>query len=63
MLHHISFGVRDLELSGAFYDAALGALKQDEMSLNHLLVPFVTAEAGTQSLAEFSAPGFPLSRE
>jgi catechol 2,3-dioxygenase-like lactoylglutathione lyase family enzyme len=26
MLHHISFGVRDLELSGAFYDAALGAL-------------------------------------
>jgi catechol 2,3-dioxygenase-like lactoylglutathione lyase family enzyme len=26
MLHHISFGVRDLALSGAFYDAALGAL-------------------------------------
>ena len=26
LLHHISFGVRDLELSGAFYDAALGAL-------------------------------------
>ena len=26
MLHHISFGVRDLKLSGAFYDAALGAL-------------------------------------
>lgn len=26
MLHHISFGVRNLELSGAFYDAALGAL-------------------------------------
>jgi catechol 2,3-dioxygenase-like lactoylglutathione lyase family enzyme len=26
MLHHISFGVRDLVLSGAFYDAALGAL-------------------------------------
>ena len=26
MLHHISFGVRDLNLSGAFYDAALGAL-------------------------------------
>jgi catechol 2,3-dioxygenase-like lactoylglutathione lyase family enzyme len=26
MLHHISFGVRDLELSGEFYDAALGAL-------------------------------------
>jgi hypothetical protein len=38
-------------------------LKQDEMSLNRLLVPFVPAEAGTQSLAEFSAPGFPLSRE
>lgn len=26
MLHHISLGVRDLGLSGAFYDAALGAL-------------------------------------
>ena len=26
MLHHISFGVRELQLSGAFYDAALGAL-------------------------------------
>lgn len=26
MLHHLSFGVRDLALSGAFYDAALGAL-------------------------------------
>lgn len=26
MLHHISFPVRDLALSGAFYDAALGAL-------------------------------------
>jgi len=26
MLHHISFGVRDLALSGVFYDAVLGAL-------------------------------------
>ena len=26
MLHHISLGVRDLAVSGAFYDAALGAL-------------------------------------
>ena len=26
MIHHISLGVRDLSLSGAFYDAALGAL-------------------------------------
>lgn len=26
MLHHISFGVEDLARSGAFYDAALGAL-------------------------------------
>ncbi|WP_394781455.1 VOC family protein [Undibacterium sp.] len=26
MLHHISLGVRDLSLSAAFYDAALGAL-------------------------------------
>lgn len=26
MLHHLSFGVRDVALSGAFYDAALGAL-------------------------------------
>lgn len=26
MIHHISLGVRDLALAGAFYDAALGAL-------------------------------------
>jgi catechol 2,3-dioxygenase-like lactoylglutathione lyase family enzyme len=26
MLHHLSLGVRDLELSGKFYDAVLGAL-------------------------------------
>lgn len=26
MLHHLSIGVRDLHHSGAFYDAALGAL-------------------------------------
>jgi catechol 2,3-dioxygenase-like lactoylglutathione lyase family enzyme len=26
MLHHISLGVTDLQISGAFYDAALGAL-------------------------------------
>ena len=26
MLHHVSFGVRDLALAGAFYDAAMGAL-------------------------------------
>jgi catechol 2,3-dioxygenase-like lactoylglutathione lyase family enzyme len=26
MLHHISLGVRDLALAGAFYDAVLGAL-------------------------------------
>ncbi|MGL4577076.1 MAG: VOC family protein [Burkholderiaceae bacterium] len=26
MLHHISFGVRDLDKCGAFYDAVLGAL-------------------------------------
>lgn len=26
MLHHISFGVRDLAVAAAFYDAALGAL-------------------------------------
>lgn len=26
MLHHLSLGVRDLELSAKFYDAALGAL-------------------------------------
>ena len=26
MIHHVSLGVRDLELAGAFYDAALGAL-------------------------------------
>ncbi len=26
MIHHVSLGVRDLDVAGAFYDAALGAL-------------------------------------
>lgn len=26
MLHHVSFAVADLEVAGAFYDSALGAL-------------------------------------
>jgi catechol 2,3-dioxygenase-like lactoylglutathione lyase family enzyme len=43
MLHHISFGVRDLGLSGAFYDAALGALGfrrvfEDETAVGYGLV-------------------------
>ena len=43
MLHHISFGVRDLELSGAFYDAALGALGfrrvfQDKSAIGYGLI-------------------------
>ncbi len=43
MLHHISFGVRDLALSGAFYDAALGALGfrrvfEDETAIGYGLV-------------------------
>jgi hypothetical protein len=33
------------------------------MHLNRLSIPFVPAEAGIQALAEFSTPGFPLSRE
>ncbi len=44
-------------------DCGGSRLERDEMSLNRLLLPFVLAEAGTQLLAEFSAPGFPLSRE
>jgi catechol 2,3-dioxygenase-like lactoylglutathione lyase family enzyme len=43
MLHHISFGVGDLGLSGAFYDAALGALGfrrvfEDETAVGYGLV-------------------------
>ena len=43
MLHHISLGVRDLFLSGAFYDAALGALGfrrvfEDETAIGYGLV-------------------------
>jgi catechol 2,3-dioxygenase-like lactoylglutathione lyase family enzyme len=43
MLHHISLGVRDLNLSGAFYDAALGALGfrrvfEDETAVGYGLV-------------------------
>jgi catechol 2,3-dioxygenase-like lactoylglutathione lyase family enzyme len=43
MLHHISFGVQDLALSRAFYDAALGALGfrrvfEDETGIGYGLV-------------------------
>src|SRR5438105_988855 len=43
MLHHLSFGVRNLALSGAFYDAALGALGfrrvfEDETAIGYGLV-------------------------
>ena len=38
-------------------------LKRDELSLNRHLIPFVPRKRGPSSLAEFSAPGFPLSRE
>ena len=40
MLHHISFAVANLEIAGAFYDAALGALGyrrvfQDEAAIGY----------------------------
>lgn len=43
MLHHISIGVRDLDLSARFYDAALGALGfrrvfEDETAVGYGLV-------------------------
>ncbi|MEJ2790653.1 MULTISPECIES: VOC family protein [unclassified Pseudoxanthomonas] len=43
MLHHLSLGVRDLELSAKFYDAALGALGyrrvfEDETAIGYGLV-------------------------
>jgi len=43
MLHHVSVGVSDLEYSGAFYDAALGALGfrrvfQDQTAIGYGLV-------------------------
>ncbi|QGW63727.1 VOC family protein [Lysobacter soli] len=43
MLHHISIGVRDLNLAGRFYDAALGALGfrrvfEDETAIGYGLV-------------------------
>ena len=43
MLHHVSFPVTDLALSGAFYDAALGALGfrrvfEDETAIGYGLV-------------------------
>ncbi|RDY66699.1 VOC family protein [Lysobacter soli] len=43
MLHHISIGVRDLDLAGRFYDAALGALGfrrvfEDETAIGYGLV-------------------------
>ncbi|HEY0685312.1 MAG TPA: VOC family protein [Steroidobacter sp.] len=43
MLHHISFGVRDLGTSGSFYDATLGALGfkrvfEDETAIGYGLI-------------------------
>ncbi len=43
MLHHLSFGVSNLALSGAFYDAALGALGfkrvfEDETAIGYGLI-------------------------
>ena len=43
MLHHISIGVRDLDVAGRFYDAALGALGfrrvfEDETAIGYGLV-------------------------
>ena len=43
MIHHISLGVRDLQLSGAFYDAALNALGfrrvfEDETAIGYGLI-------------------------
>lgn len=43
MLHHVSIGVRDLHLSGRFYDAALGALGyrrvfEDETAIGYGIV-------------------------
>jgi len=43
MLHHISIGVRDLDLAGRFYDAALGALGfrrvfEDETAIGYGLI-------------------------
>jgi catechol 2,3-dioxygenase-like lactoylglutathione lyase family enzyme len=43
MLHHISIGVRELDLAGRFYDAALGALGfrrvfEDETAIGYGLV-------------------------
>jgi len=43
VLHHISIGVRNLELTGRFYDAALGALGfrrvfEDEAAIGYGLV-------------------------
>jgi hypothetical protein len=38
-----------------------GALEQDELSLNRLLIPFVPAEAGTQSFGRILGPWVPAS--
>jgi catechol 2,3-dioxygenase-like lactoylglutathione lyase family enzyme len=43
MLHHISIGVRDLDVSGRFYDAALGVLGyrrvfEDESAIGYGLI-------------------------
>jgi catechol 2,3-dioxygenase-like lactoylglutathione lyase family enzyme len=67
MLHHISLGVRDLALSGAFYDAALGALGfrrvfEDETAVGYGLVDgedLLCLKLRTDAVAP--CPGFHLA--
>jgi catechol 2,3-dioxygenase-like lactoylglutathione lyase family enzyme len=67
MLHHISLGVRDLALSGAFYDAALGALGfrrvfEDETAVGYGLVDgedLLCLKLRTDAVAP--GPGFHLA--
>lgn len=40
MLHHLSFAVRDLQRSGSFYDAALGALGYRRVYANDWFVGY-----------------------
>jgi catechol 2,3-dioxygenase-like lactoylglutathione lyase family enzyme len=67
MLHHISFGVRDLISSGAFYDAALGALGFRRVFENDTAIGYGLTEGKDLFLLKLRpdasppGPGFHLS--
>lgn len=56
LLHHVSFGVRDLAIAGAMYDAALAALGQRRVFEDDTAIGYGTVD-GEDLLCLKLAPG------